>query len=271
MTRILLYLPVLHAGYQDLFDRHPDAGILLLGTGFQDDFPVLRKDIRALPPAVAAGYLGARARVVEPGDLPDALTGQPVIMPDEEITHALAARYALTDVTFERTFLRWDRGWSQPRRPVGYDGTVASDALSQRLIGEVTEAARHSSDWWRQVGAAVVRDGTVLDVAYNRHQPTEYAPYLHGDPRNDFSRGVRTDLSTATHAEAALVGRAARDGTALAGADLYVSTFPCPACARLIAESGIRRCFFAGPYAVLDGEDILRAAAVELIWVTPAP
>ena len=107
----------------------------------------------------------------------------------------------------------------------------------------------------------------MLDAAHNEHRPTEYSPYLNGDPRNDFSRGVHMELSTAIHAEALLVGRAARTGVALAGADLYVSTFPCPACARLVAEAGFRRCFFAGPYAVLDGDDVLRAAGVELIWV----
>ena len=32
-TAILLYLPVLHRGYLDLFDRHPGARILLLGDG----------------------------------------------------------------------------------------------------------------------------------------------------------------------------------------------------------------------------------------------
>ena len=127
--------------------------------------------------------------------------------------------------------------------------------------------ARLSSDWWRQVGALIVRDDDLLGVAYNEHRPTEYSPYLNGDPRNDFSRGVHIELSTAIHAEARLVARAARDGRSLAGADLYVSTFPCPPCARLVAEAGVRRCFFAGPYATLDGDAVLRAAGVELIWV----
>jgi dCMP deaminase len=113
----------------------------------------------------------------------------------------------------------------------------------------------------------VARDGEVLGVAHNAHQPTEYAPYVDGDPRNEFSRGVRADLSTALHAEAALVARAAHDGRSLAGADLYVSTFPCPACARLVAAAGFRRCYVAGAYAVLDGDRILRTAGVELIWV----
>ena len=104
-------------------------------------------------------------------------------------------------------------------------------------------------------------------MAHNEHQPSEYAPYVNGDPRNDFSRGVRADLSTALHAEAAIVARAARDGVSLAGADLYVSTFPCPSCAYLVGAAGFRRCFFAGPYALLDGDAVLRAAGVELIWV----
>jgi dCMP deaminase len=107
----------------------------------------------------------------------------------------------------------------------------------------------------------------VLAVAHNEHRPTEYSPYLNGDPRDDFSRGVHIELSTAIHAEAAIVARAARTGIVLDGADLYVSTFPCPTCARLVAEAGFRRCFFAGPYAVLDGDEVLRAAGVELIWV----
>jgi dCMP deaminase len=55
----------------------------------------------------------------------------------------------------------------------------------------------------------------------------------------------------------------------VAGADLYTTTFPCPACARLIAEAGFRRCYFAGQYSVLDGEQVLRSAGVRLIWVSP--
>jgi dCMP deaminase len=107
----------------------------------------------------------------------------------------------------------------------------------------------------------------VLGAAWNRHHPSEYAPYFGGDPRDAFERGVRADLSTALHAEAAIVAQAAREGTPLAGADLYTTTFPCPACARLIAEAGFRRCYFAGQYSVLDGEQVLRAAGVELYWV----
>ena len=276
MKQLLLYLPVIHAGYEALFDRHDDAAdTLLLGKSFADDFPAMRKEIRALAPESAARYLTARdrpGRIVERDELPGAVTADILVVPDEEIMRTLVARHRLDAgraIVWERTFLRWDRSWSLAGRPAEYDGAVASDELSQRLLGRAADEARYSSDWWRQVGALAARDGAVLATAHNTHRPTEYAPYLDGDPRNDFSRGVRADLSTALHAEAAIVGRAARDGVSLAGADLYVSTFPCPACARLVAAAGFRRCFFAGPYAVLDGDAILRAAGVELVWVEP--
>ncbi|MFB9239386.1 cytidine/deoxycytidylate deaminase family protein [Plantactinospora siamensis] len=276
MKQLLLYLPVLHSGYEAFLDRHRDADeVLLLGPGFAEEHPTLRKDIRALSPETAARYLSAvrdrpAVRVVAPAELAGAVVADVLVVPDEEITRDLVARHGLAAgrvVEYERTFLRWDRPWSQAQRPAGYEGRVAADELTVRLARRATEAAAHSSDWWRQVGAVAARDGEIIDVAYNAHLPTEYAPYLDGDPRNEFRRGVRTDLSTAIHAEARLVGRAARSGVALAGADLYVSTFPCPACARLVAEAGFRTCYFAGPYALLDGDGILRAAGVELVWV----
>jgi len=243
--------------------------VLLLGRSFAEDFPVMRKEIRALDPSRAADYLrsaGFPARVVERADLPAAARGDLLVVPDEEIMRALVAAHDL-DAMFERTFLRWDRAWSTAGRPADYDGVVAADEFTRRMAALAAELAGRSSDWWRQVGAVAVRDGQVLSCAYNEHKPTEYSPYVNGDPRNDFSRGVRADLSTALHAEAAIVARAARDGRSLAGADLYVSTFPCPACARLVAEARFKRCYFAGPYAVLDGDEILRRAGVELIWV----
>ena len=276
MKQVLLYLPVIHAGYEAFLRRHADAaGILLLGAGFTASYPSLAKDIRALPAARAAEYLRlggttAGIRVVEPDDLAAAVTGDPLVLPDEEVMRDIAERYRLGSgraLVFDRTFLRWDRDWATATSPVEFDGEVTAADLPRELLGRAQALAGHSSDWWRQVGAVAAREGQVLGCAWNHHHPTEYAPYLSGDPRDAFERGIRADLSTAIHAEAALIAAAARDGTSLAGADLYTTTFPCPACARLIAEAGFVRCYFAGRYSVLDGEQTLRARGISLIWV----
>lgn len=280
MKQILLYLPVIHAGYEDFLDRHLDASeILLLGTGFRAGYPSLAKDIRALPPERAARYLALvpgrpPARVVEPAGLAAAVTAGVLVVPDEDVLRDLVAGYQLDrdrTVVFDRTFLRWDRDWSKASAAPGFDTEVTEASLPRELLGRAWQLSSRSSDWWRQVGAVAARDHQVLGCAWNRHLPTEYAPYFSGDPRDSFARGVRTDLSTAIHAEAAIVAEAARTGTVLAGADLYTTTFPCPACARLVAGAGFRRCFFAGGYSVLDGEQVLRAAGVALIRVLPGP
>jgi dCMP deaminase len=261
VKQVLLYLPVLHAGYEEFLTRHADAAeILLLGTGFRRAYPSLAKDIRALPPERAAGYLRlvtprAAIRVIEPADLPGVLTGDEIVMPDEEITRDLAQRLDLgagRAVALDRTFLRWDREWAAAQVPVTFDGEISAGELPREMIGTAEAVARRSSDWWRQVGAVAARDGKVLGCAWNQHHPTEYAPYVNGDPRDGFARGVRADLSTAIHAEAALIARAARGGPSLAGADLYTTTFPCPACARLVAEAGFGRCYFAGQYSTVS-------------------
>ena len=212
--------------------------------------------------------------MIEPPDLPGVLTGDDIVMPDEEITRDLARQLDLGEgraVAFDRTFLRWDREWAAAQAPVAFDGEISAAELPRELIGAAEAIAQRSSDWWRQVGAVAARDGQLIGCAWNQHHPSEYAPYLNGDPRDGFARGVRADLSTAIHAEAALIARAARDGTSLAGADLYTTTFPCPACARLVAEAGFRRCYFAGQYSVLDGEQVLRAAGISLVWVDTRP
>jgi dCMP deaminase len=276
LKQLLLYLPVIHRGYEAFFARHPDAGsVLLLGAGFQDGFGGLAKDIRALPPERAAAYLrlalpGRDVTVIEPADLPAAVTGDPLVVPDEQVTRSLAQQHDLgrgREIVFDRTFLRWDRDWSRAQRPARFDGTVAVGDLPRGLIARAQELAGRSSDWWRQVGAIAVRGEHLIGSAWNQHYPTEYAPYEDGDPRDGFGRGDRADLSTALHAEASIIAAAARDGVPLRGADLYVTTFPCPACARLIAQAGFGRCFFAGPYSLLDGEEVLRAAGIEVLWV----
>lgn len=280
MKQVLLYLPVIHAGYEGFLDRHPDASeILLLGAGFREEYPGLAKDIRALPPERAARYLtqlGGRppARVVEPGGLAAAVTAGLLVLPDEDVTRDLVDRYDLgrgRTVLFDRTFLRWDRQWSTATAPPGFDTDVTTAELPRELLGRAWRLSARSSDWWRQVGAVAAAGHRVVGCAWNRHLPTEYAPYFSGDPRDSFGRGIRTDLSTAIHAEAAVIAEAARTGTGLAGADLYTTTFPCPSCARLIAAAGVRRCFFAGGYSLLDGEQVLRAAGVTLIRVVPGP
>ena len=275
-TSAFLYLPVLHAGYV-AFLTDPDPAfdhVHLVGRSFEEEFPVLRKEIRALEPETAARLVrtllpGTPVSVVETDDLDEVLSAPGLVMPDESLMRELADR---TDpatrerIVWRRTFLRWDREWSKPQA-VESAMTAAPDGAREAMRTARLEAGK-SSDWWRQVGAVLrLRDGREL-TGHNHHHPSDYTPYLDGDPRNDYSRGVRADLSTAAHAEASVLAAAAREGASTEGSTLFVTTFPCPACARLIAMSGVAECWFEADYADLAGEQVLEAAGVALHRVT---
>lgn len=54
------------------------------------------------------------------------------------------------------------------------------------------------------------------------------------------------------------------------GFDIYVTDSPCPRCAELILEAGVKRVFFATPYRITDALDALIERGVEVYRVTPA-
>ena len=115
------------------------------------------------------------------------------------------------------------------------------------------------------------RDGKAILTAYNAAVPDQYMPYIEGDPRSDFHKGVNVELSTSFHAEARLIAEAAQKGICLEGVEMYATTFPCPPCAKLIAYSGVKKLYYADGYGVLDGERILKDRGVEIIFVETKP
>lgn len=135
------------------------------------------------------------------------------------------------------------------------------------MIRRAGAEAEKSSDWWRHVGAVVVKNGKVLLEAHNQHVPTDNAPYINGDPRDVIEAGKLGFISTAIHAEQLIVTEAARKGISLNGASIYMNVFPCLICAKLIAYAGIKKCFFRTGNAYLNVEDAMKKLGVEIIRV----
>ncbi len=277
---LLAYVPVPHRGYLEFFKRHSDAeAIYVFGPGLIAEFGHLRKDLRANTPEEVRqmlwglGYFGT-VRIAEEETLLKLTENRvTVVMPDEDECRTVAERYLRgSTVEFDRSvFLRWDRksilakNEVKPDRVVQFEGFVAE--MMQRAFSE----AERATNLWRRVGAVIVRDGEILLVAHNTQVPSPHTPYYEGDPRMFSKQGLHFELTTDEHAEARLVGEAAGEGIALKGAHLYVTTFPCPPCAKLVARVGFRRLYFAEGYAVLDSERILRDSGVEIIQVELKP
>lgn len=274
-TAIIAYVPVLHDGYRQFFAKHQEAEtIYLLSAELIGEFPHLAKEIRALSPelvrqSLSAWQLPQQVTLLDVTTLKRiAADGTIVIAPDEDVLRELAERY-LPDSTivWDSVFLRWDRKQSLANQPIDGLAQVTADAFSQKMMQLAYREAARSADWWRQVGAVLIKDGQVLGVAHNAHVPTDHQLYIDGDPRNNFHKGDHIELSTAIHAEARIIAEAAKRGDSLVGCELYVSTFPCPPCAKLVAYSGIAKLYFAEGYAVLDGQTILKDQGVEILHV----
>lgn len=272
---LIAYVPALHQGYYQLFQKHSQVEVCyLLGPEFIAEFPHLRKELRALSPelacqAVAGWQLFERVQVLDHQAMQQVQSsGAPIVMPDEDVSRQLAEKYfGNHQIAFEPVFLRWDRRRSDAKDPARPDRIVSHDQFDREMVKLAHTESRHSSNIWRRVGALIVKDGQVWSKASNRHQPSDHSPWIDGDVRGNYQRGVGIEMSTDMHAEAILIAQAAARGVALKGTSLYVSTFPCPPCAMLIAHSGIKSCYYAAGYAVLDGERVLKDNGVELIKV----
>jgi len=75
------------------------------------------------------------------------------------------------------------------------------------------------------------------------------------------------ELATGFHAEVSLIAEAARRGIPLEGADMYVTVFPCPPCSKVVAHSGIKNLYVGGGNSILDAQEVMRAAGVNIIFV----
>lgn len=271
---VVAYVPVLHEGYRRFLESHGRGRrVFVVGRELYEDYRPLAKDVRALDPELAARSIAAWELASEVAVLDaagaEALAAEApeIVLPAEDVSYRIVERFfSRCPVRYDTTFLRWDKSRSVALLRPEARRVDAEEAIAD-LIGAAEAEAARSIDWWRRVGAAMrLPDGRLLST-HNEHLPHELSPYAAGDPRANFHRGVHLEVSTAAHAEARLIAEAAREGTPTEGAVLYVTDFPCPPCAKLIAGAGIARLYYREGYAVLDGNDVLAAAGVVVALV----
>ena len=271
------YIPIIDNGYLRTIERHHNNGsdLGVFETDIVREFaPYTRKELRALEPEKVCWILnsiGVRAFMLGRMDFQEMMadpSAHITLLNDDICRNLLSVTRPIhAEVKFESPFLRWDRDNIAAAQVVSPSAMVNSSELGT-IFSELYLEAEKSSDWWRHVAAAIVSPhGETIALKHNTAVPTEQTVNIESDPRILSRRGSDIELSLFLHAEANCISAAAKEGKKLAGCSIYVTTFPCPNCAKMIAASGITSVYFTEGYAMLDGQRILTSNDVEIIKV----
>lgn len=277
---LVSYVPVLHQGYLDFFikniKKNQVTKLWLISNELAHELRALQKDIRAIDvnltkELIESLRLFSEVEILAPKTLEKLQQQQAtLIFSDEAISHHLVDKYlAKNMVEFDSTFLMWDENSSTKEIDLTKYKAKKNKKNILKIIAQANTEKNRSEDWWRHVGAVAFKGSKILLTHHNQHVPTEYQTAYEGDPRANFHKGEYLKVSTAVHAEALLIAEAAKQGISLSGADLLVTTFPCPVCAKQIAYSGIKKLYFIDGYSVLDGERILLDNQIKIEKIKP--
>jgi len=271
------YIPVLHKGYVDFLESLKAEGVTqlyligdeILQTHDELDY-INRKDrLRAVPLLKMKTALCAVTDLevfeLTPHTYVDA---DVIITPREDIGEVVVhAYFDDKEVDYRNVFIRRNNHNLGDQSDPDAHETISMDHFTKDVWSAVIAQSEKSADWYRRVGAALVKDGEVVFVTHNEHMPEEQQPNIEGDARALFKKGIHINYVTAAHAEVGAIGAAAKAGISTEGAELFVTEFPCPYCARLIAKAGIKKVYFLRGYAVLEGDAFLKGEHVEVVKV----
>lgn len=133
------------------------------------------------------------------------------------------------------------------------------DRYDKAYLRLASEWAKLSHCRRRQVGAIIVKDGTIIADGFNG-TPTGF--------ENECEDEYGETKWYVLHAEANAILKVARTTNSANGATLYLTNSPCKDCSKLIHQAGIKRLVYNVLYKDASGLDFLKKAGVELKHIT---
>lgn len=129
----------------------------------------------------------------------------------------------------------------------------------QYFMNIAKEVATRSTCDRKFVGAVIVRDRNILATGYNGS--------IRGLPHCDEVGHLMEDghCVRTVHAESNAIVQAAKNGTSIDGAGIYVTASPCWPCFRLIANAGMKRIVFGEFYRDQKIFDFSQKLGIELV------
>ncbi|MDP3093420.1 MAG: deaminase [bacterium] len=269
--RILIaHVPVLHQGYLDFLKKNKKriSSIFLLGNRLVNRLSRFEPDITSIEAADCKKLLRImgfdKVQTFSLNTLKE-IYGKKILLINDEVSRNLNEKYFKGgDVKWASVFLRWDKESIVAEMPVK-NVPFSKNPFDIAIMKKAYDEAQKSSDWWRQAGAVLLKNGEIILRTYNQALPTDHSIYQVGGVRDFFAAGERQDLNNIIHAEQRIIAEAAKNGLSLNKTALYLTHFPCSVCAKLIVYSGIRKIYFCEGASTLDGRKMLKSAGIKII------
>ncbi|OGZ35596.1 MAG: hypothetical protein A3A94_02120 [Candidatus Portnoybacteria bacterium RIFCSPLOWO2_01_FULL_43_11] len=269
---LILHISVIHKGYLDFFKKNLNkiSNIYIIDEKLQKELLEIKPDIASLDVDTVRDLLdkiGFKNILVLSKNNFKKLGDREIILIQDEISRNLAQKYLRgKKIEWQSVFLRWDKELVLTQKPLK-DIISSKNSFDIKTMKEAYRESERSSDWWRQIGAVLVKNKKIILWGNNKDLPSDHTPYQVGEVRDFFKAGERHDLASTIHAEENIVAQAAKKGISLKGTSLYVTTFPCPVCAKLIALSGIKNIYFAEGGSNFDARKVLEAVGIKITRV----
>ena len=121
----------------------------------------------------------------------------------------------------------------------------------------------------RKVGAIIVKDDNPISFGYNGPaRGVTHCSEKGGCLRRmkpDYQSGKYLEICPAAHAEQNAIAFATRHGISVAGATIYVTTFPCKDCMNSIINAGIKKVIYDSSYNSKLALEISQESGIELV------
>ena len=133
---------------------------------------------------------------------------------------------------------------------------------------KITEDVSERSTCRRKVGAIITVDNKIKTTGYNGSpKGLMHCEDMGGcmRARNNIASGTHQEICRAVHAEQNAIIQAAVDGVKIKGGTLYVNTFPCSICTRMIINAEIKRIVYLSDYEDELSRQMLEETDIEVV------
>ena len=120
----------------------------------------------------------------------------------------------------------------------------------------------------RKVGAVITVDNQIVATGYNGapkhlHHCIDAGGCLR--KLNNIESGTRQEICRAVHAEQNAIISAAVKGVSIKGGTLYVNTYPCSICTRMLINAEIKRIVYDSDYSDPLSKEMLDESGIEVV------